>query len=512
MFKKVYSTKINVAATFASSIWLATLNIIFVPVYLNYIGIETYGLIGVFSSIQAFVALLDFGLSPTLNRELARLSALKDKNQEMQDIKRTLEIPNWIGAVFIALLLSAVAPLISSFWLNPKELSVETVTAAMIIIGINIAIQFSVNFYTGGLLGLQKQFLLSLISLICGTLRVVGAFAVLVTVSQTIQAFLIWQGLVAVLQVSLLALALRKCLPKSPHKVGFRKDLLSNIWKFAAGITGLTVFDLILVQTDKVILSRLLNLETFGYYILATTISTLAINMIAGSISQAVYPKFSRLVSIQDEKGLRDLYHRSCQIMSVMLLPVMVIFVLFSYDILLVWTGKENVALNTYKLLSLVAVGYGLHGLVWLPHCLQLAHGWTKLALYSNITAIIFLIPVMIVGVLRYDAIGGAVVWVILNILYILTVQIMHRRILKGDALKWYVEDLAVPLITATTVAGIGKMLLPAFQRTRLEGILYLSLISGATLFFTAFSTRATRQHLFDTGDKIFGYRKVLNK
>jgi len=91
MFKRVYSTKINAAANFAANIWLALLSIIFVPVYLYYIGIETYGLIGIFSSIQAFIVLLDFGLSPTLNRELARLAALKNQTQEMQDIKRTLE-------------------------------------------------------------------------------------------------------------------------------------------------------------------------------------------------------------------------------------------------------------------------------------------------------------------------------------------------------------------------------------------------------------------------------------
>ena len=143
MFRKVYSTKTNVTANFVGNIWIALLSIVFVPIYLHYIGVESYGLIGVFSSIQAFIVLLDFGLSPTLNRELARLSALGDRTQEMHDIKRTLEIPNWICAVFIALLLSALAPLIARFWVQPKDLSVETVTQAFIILGVNIAIQLS---------------------------------------------------------------------------------------------------------------------------------------------------------------------------------------------------------------------------------------------------------------------------------------------------------------------------------------------------------------------------------
>ncbi len=92
MFKKVYSTKINVIANFAGSVWIALLSIIFVPYYLDYIGVESYGLIGFFITIQAFIILLDFGLSTTLNRELARLSALEDHAQKMHDLQRTLQI------------------------------------------------------------------------------------------------------------------------------------------------------------------------------------------------------------------------------------------------------------------------------------------------------------------------------------------------------------------------------------------------------------------------------------
>ncbi len=498
MFRKVYSTKTNVTANFVGNIWIALLSIVFVPIYLHYLGVESYGLIGVFSSIQAFIVLLDFGLSPTLNRELARLSALGDRTQEMHDIKRTLEIPNWICAVFIALLLSALAPLIARFWVQPKDLSVETVTEAFIIISVNIAIQFSVNFYTGGLMGLQKQLLLSLINIFCGTLRSVGAFVVLAFVSPTIQSFLLWQGAVVVLQVVLMVFTLKNSLPNAPGKGRFQKDLLRKIWRFAAGMTGLTIVGLILTQTDKVILSRILNLETFGYYTLAVTISSMAISMVASSITHAVYPQFSRLVSLGDETALRELYHRSCQIMSALLFPIMIILALFSYDILLVYFGKEEIAANTYLLLSLVTIGSGLHSLVWLPHSLQLAHGWTKLSFYLNVVAIVFLVPLMVIGVYKYGAIGGAGSWVILNIFYVLVdVQIMHRRILKGEQWKWYFEDLAVPFFTAIMVAGTGKIFLTS-NYTKFEIIIGLSIISAMTFLLTAFSTKATRLYLIN--------------
>jgi O-antigen/teichoic acid export membrane protein len=496
MFKKVFSTKINVTANFVSSVWIAFLSIIFVPYYLDYIGVESYGLIGFFITIQAFIILLDFGLSTTLNRELARLSALEDPAQEMHDLKRTLEIPNWISAVFIGLLLFALAPLFAHFWVQPKQLSIETVTQALIIMGVNIALLFSANFYNGGLIGLQKQLLLSLINIICGTLRSAGAFVVLAFVSPTIQAFLLWQGSVALLQVFLMAFTLKNSLPTASAKGHFQKSSLRKIWRFAAGMTGISVVSLIITQTDKVILSRMLDLEAFGYYNIAVTISSMAIGMVVSSITHAVFPQFSRLVSLGDETVLREFYHRSCQIMSALLFPIMIILTLFSYDILLVWIKKEEIADNTYMLLSLVAFGSGLNGLVWLPHCLQLAHGWTKPLFYTNVVTIIFLIPLTVFGVYRYGAVGGASVWVLLNASYFFTtIQIMHRRILKGEKMKWFFEDLGIPFFTALLVAGTGKILLTS-NHTRFEIIAGLIAISAVTLLSTAFSTKATRDYL----------------
>jgi O-antigen/teichoic acid export membrane protein len=512
MFKKVYSTKVNIIANFSGSIWLAILNIYFVPYFLSYIGIESYGLISFFTTIQAFIVLLDFGLSPTLNRELARLSAFKDKAQEMRDLKRTLEIPNWICAVSIALLLSVIAPLIARYWIQPKNLSIETVMQALIIMSVNIAVLFSANFYTGGLMGLQKQLLLSFINILCGTLRSAGALAVLVFVSPTIQFFLLWQGAVALLQVVLMGVTLKYSLPDAPDKGHFKKDLFRKIWRFAAGMTGVTVLTLILTQTDKAILSRMLDLETFGYYGLAITICGVAIGTVISSINQAVYPQFSRLVSLGDENALWGFYHRSCQIMSVFLFPVMIVLALFSYDILLIWLKKQEIAANTYVLLSLVAVGNGLNGLMWLPHSLQLAHGWTKLPFYINLVTIIFLIPLMIFGVYHYGAIGGAAAWVILNVSYFFTlIQLMHRRILKGEQWRWYFEDLGLPFAVALLTAGTGKLIFPA-NGTRFETISSLLLISAMTLSLTILSTKATRGYLKLFSNQAFAFLRKNNR
>ena len=95
--------KKNIAANFAGSIWSAIMGLIFVPLYIKFIGIESWGLIGIFATLQIIFGLLDMGLSTTLNREMARLSVLSGKEQDMRNLVRTLEMIYWCVAVFVGI-------------------------------------------------------------------------------------------------------------------------------------------------------------------------------------------------------------------------------------------------------------------------------------------------------------------------------------------------------------------------------------------------------------------------
>ena len=105
----------------------------------------------------------------------------------------------------------------------------------------------------------------------------------------------------------------------------------------AAGMTGISVTAVILQQTDKIVLSKILPLEMFGYYTLATVVAGALYHFI-GPVFSALFPRFSQLVSINDQAGLLELYHKSCQLMSVMILPAVIVVSLFSSEILLLWT------------------------------------------------------------------------------------------------------------------------------------------------------------------------------
>ncbi len=456
------SLKINIVANFVGSSWQALISIAVVPFYLKYLGVESYGLIGIFMSFQLFLTVFDFGLSHTLNRELARLSAISDSAKEMRDLTRTLEILNWCSAGILGLFLMALSPIIAMYWVQQGAFTVSTIIQVFVIMSVSFAFQWTILFYVRGLASLQKQVLLNFINIFFVTLRSVGALLVLIYVSQTLQAFLIWQAFVAGLQFLVMALSLWRNLPSLPSSPRFQKVLLKQVRRFAGGMAGIAVVSLILAQIDKIVLSKLVSLETFGYYMLAGTVSTMMLGGIANAVDTAVYPKFSQLVAINDEVRLRELYHQSCQFMSVLLIPSAAVLAFFSWEVLVIWTRDETIAANTYLLLTIVAAATGIHGLLWIPFRMQLAHGWTKLGFYQTVVAILIFVPLIIYGVINYGAIGGAVSLLVLYVGYaLIPLQIMHKRILKGELKKWYLNDVGLPLLATFCIMAISSFLLP---------------------------------------------------
>src|SRR6185295_8221447 len=96
----------NLAANFAGTIWIAALALLFTPVYVHRLGVEAYGLVGFYTSMQAIFMLLDLGLGTTLNRELARLHGGGTRAEE-RTLVQTLETLYWIAGVVIVALLCA---------------------------------------------------------------------------------------------------------------------------------------------------------------------------------------------------------------------------------------------------------------------------------------------------------------------------------------------------------------------------------------------------------------------
>jgi len=468
------------------------MSLAFVPFYIKLMGVESYGIVGVFASLMGMLSILDLGLSTAMNREMARLSTDKCNSNRMADTARTLEVIYWAIALGVATVIALLANFIAYHWLNPEHLSSEDLLQALWIMALVIGLRWPVAIYMGGLNGLQRQVTVNVLQAIFATLQGGGALIVLWFIEPTIQVFFLWQAIIALMQVVTMRVALWRNFT-TRDKGQFNKEVLQEIWRFAAGMTGISLVATILTQLDKVLLSRMLSLTEFGYYTFAASIAAVVFRII-GPVFTAYYPRLTELVAKRDQSGLVRTYHQGCQLMAVTILPATFVLAFFSKEILELWTRNPDIVTHSSTLISLLVIGNALNGLMHIPYALQLAHGWTKLAFYQNVCAVIVLVPAIYFGTLHWGAVGAAAVWVVLNIGYLLiSIQLMYRRLLVTERFRWYMNDISKPVLMVLLVS-VAARAFPINDLGRINQFLVLTFILGVGTLAAIFSAETIRK------------------
>jgi O-antigen/teichoic acid export membrane protein len=507
LLKKDYSVKTNIVANLSGNVITAILGLIFVPFYLYYIGIEAYGLITVFASLQAILVFLDLGIGAALSRELAIVSSAPEKAQETRDLVRTLEIVYWVTAIVIGVMACALSPVLV-WWVNPVKLTAQTIQQCFLIMSVGFALQFPTSFYLGGLLGLQKLVLMSGINIFFGLLRSVGAVLVLRYISAEPQAFFLWQTIIAALQTLIVYIILWLILPKSSAFAKFDFEKVKQIWRFAFGMSAISVVTIIYSQIDRLILSRMLSLESFGYYALASTVA-MSLTRLTAPVFQSLFPRFSQLLGQNDEPLLKNLYHQGAQFLSVVVFPISIILAFFSHEVLRLWQKDEVIADKTHLVLSVLMIGAALNAIMTVPFALQLASGWTKLNFYMMCGSLIFYSAAMLIVTPVYGALGAAVVWTVMNLLFaIVCTPLMHHRLLTSEMWQWIFKDNIILLGVVTLGVGIWRYFLPA-DLSRLFLASYIALAAIFAVVVTVSSASQIRYTLWNMAGKFLFNKKA---
>jgi O-antigen/teichoic acid export membrane protein len=475
--------RVNLVANYVGQGWTAIANIAFIPLYIHYLGVQAYGLIGVFAIILSAASLLDGGLTPTLNRELATFSAGGHTAQYVRDLLRTINLICLAGFVLVTLAGLIAAPVLAANWIGDRSLPPGTVVQSLFLMILMAALRIVEGVQRGALLGLHRHVLLNLLSVITVTLRAGGAVVPLAFVSATPQMFFGWQAGISALSVVAFAVAVRESIPQAPRRPRFDPAIVQTLRHFAGGVLGATALAVILTQADKILLVKLVPLDQFSAYALATAIAS-GLYQIVSPVSQSYYPVLtSQMASGHDQ--LADSYHQGSQIVSATVGPPAAILSLFSGPLLTLWTGNPALAAAAGPILSLLALGTACHCAMYMPYMLQLAAGWSGLAMRMNIAAVLLVFPALLLVVPRAGMIGAAAIWLVLNAgALVITIRIMHRRLLKGEMRRWYAQGLLIPFGAALGMAGLCRLLypeaaVPAVRLIALVGSCVVTLMAG---------------------------------
>jgi O-antigen/teichoic acid export membrane protein len=437
----------NIAANALSRLWLALVQIAVTPMIVHLLGPTSYGLVGFYTTLLLTFWFLDQCASPVLSRSLAQLGTASASASEARDLLRTMEIVSWSIGFCIGAAVVAGAPLIARHWIGGGLPENQLVTALRLM-GLGIAAQWPAFLYGSGFVGLQRQDLLQATRVILMTLQAAGAVLVL-KISATPERYLLWQAVTNAGISLALGLLLWRTMPPAEGVARVSLGLLQRVWRFAAGNFTIGFLGAILTQMGGLIVAKYCSLQQFAAYALATTLVSQISTILTQPISAALMPHFVQVLAASDARGLADEYHRWAQRITMLVLPVTATLFVFTRPLMDIWLGSDSpLAAPVAGLLPWLAVGTLFNTLVTPAYLLQIADGWTRLTVVTNIVAVGLAAPFLIVSVPAYGPIAAVACWAALNVgYYLFSVPQMHKRLLPGELWTWWTRDTGLPML-----------------------------------------------------------------
>lgn len=458
------------------------------PMYLKYMGAESYGLVGFFAMVQALFNLLDIGLAPTMARETARFQGGASTALSYRRLLRALQVIFWCTAVVGGAMLFWLAGSIASHWLKLQMLSINDATHAIQLMAAGVALRWVSGLYRAVISGAEQLVWLNGANAFVATVRFVGVFPILMWVGTTPNVFFAYQVMVALLEFGLFALKTRKLVPAVPPgtAIGWTVPLLfkpvSAVASFSISIAFTSSLWALVTQADRLILSRLLLLADYGYFSLAVLAATV-VATVGGPISSAVIPRLNRLYAAGEHTQAISLYRETTRMVGAIAFPMAAVIAYFSQDILYLWTGDKIAAEHSANTLALYALGYAVLAITSLSAHLQAASGNMRLHVVGSMLFIGIYVPLLPLLVAQYGVAGAGIAWLLVNGVYLfIWIPKIHSRFSARLHWPWLASDVALAFVVAILVVALPKTFvdLPANRWAALGALAILGCASLA--------------------------------
>lgn len=457
----------NVSANLAGQVFAGLLGILTLPILVALLGVEGYGLAGLFVLIQTWFSLLDLGLSQALMRQTVRTRSGATSATDFRRLYRAI----WVLFVVVGGLTTAIMLLsstwISANWLHPSSTEVETVEACLRLMAVAGLLRWLSSLYRGIASGFEAFVWLGGFNASMAALRYVGVIAVLwlAKPSNPVLAFALYQLALGVLEFSILAVKSRRLtasIPKdaaadeAPGAGTFRQrtSLLVSEMRFSIFISLSSIVWIITTQSDRLTLSGILPLAEYGMFTLAVTVAA-GVLMISQPILNVVNPRLTRAISEGSPTTTRDTYVSLTRFVAFAVFPVGIALAVVSPQLMRIWTGDEYVATYAAPIVTLYALGNTILAICSFGYYLQFGQGNLRLHMVIVVVQALIIIPLQVALVITIGAVGAGIAWLGMQIVILLLwMPFLHSRRLPGVHSTWFVRGVAIPgIVLALPIA-----------------------------------------------------------
>lgn len=401
----------NVVANYIGSVISILGPLLSLPFYLAFLGPNQYGLIGFVLLIQASLNLLDAGLGQALVREVSLSLPLPDGRRLASRLIFNVERLYWGFALVVALIVSVMSTYISTHWLKlgvlPIGLGILSVIGAALI----FLFQFPGALYRSFLIGSQAQVPLNKILIVANIFRHVGGI-ILVYLYPYVATYLAWQALVALCETLVRRAKVWAMLESQNRRDWWDLKEFGHFFRLIRGLSIAIWVGAFFVQLDKVILSKMVSIEEFGYYTIASSVS-LGVLQLIYPLLQAVQPK---VIALKDDPVLvRQLYIKLFLLILSIFSALILGFILLGQPLINLWLRHAEAAHKVYEYCSLLLIGTAFNGLYNVGYMDWIVRRMARNILALNLLSLMLMMILLPITIHAYGIKGATVGWVVIN-------------------------------------------------------------------------------------------------
>lgn len=435
--------------------YLSIIAIVMAPVYVKYLGLESYGLIGFFAVMQSWIQLFDLGFSATLTRQSAQYAHGALSAKEYLTYFKSVQILFSIIGCVLLIISFVLGDYYSGDWIKAAHLSsvaIQTSTTLILMVAI---IRWQQGFYRGIINGFEHQTWLNTFNIIFSTIKYIGVLGVIHFIRADICDFFYYQIIVVLIEFAIVYGYVSKILPKTKDKIVCKFAYIQKNISFSLSIAFTSSVWVLVTQLDKLILSKYLLMKDYACFTLAVAVAS-GISVVTSPISVAILPRFSGLVAKGDIDGFVELYRKVTRFIVVLITPIVILFVCQGNKILFAWTNNTEIGTQASGVLRAYAIGNAILAVIAMAYYLQFAYGKMRLHIMGNLISIFLMIPMLIYFTIHNGALGASYVWVFSNVFYlIIWIPIVHKTYLEFPHYEWLRKDVIQVFVVSALLSGL---------------------------------------------------------
>lgn len=316
----------------------AALGFFMVPVYVDCLGKETYGIWGLIGSIFGYRFILSMGFASAVDRYIPMYLAQNDH----EGVKKVISTCLWFFMVVSGLLVivTLVAWQFVADWFVIPPAQASVAMTLTLIVGLTWAIGAPLEFSSAGLSGLQRHDLLNLAVLIPTVLRVVLLYVLLKSGYGLITVGLVWGGAQLATQVAQFVL-MDRLLPDVPITLrAMDRTLLREMFVYGFN-TFFYVLGMVLIrQAGFLVIGIFLTTANVAEFTVLNA-GLLILAQVVQSFSGPIKPAVSDLDARGDEARIREVATVSQKYTLILLLPSSAFMIFMGDNFLETWVGPE---------------------------------------------------------------------------------------------------------------------------------------------------------------------------